>query len=252
MPAIMAISRQQTNLKAFGGYELSLLSEQGQRKIRPVLIAASVAFALLYFFSLQVKKIYIEQDLASRSLAGLSNEDINIVFFGRDALVTGTVASAREAAGLIDKVAHVWGVRKVNNQLYVSQLAAQDFENNNVAKKLIETGQVTLSGLEFPSSSAVLSEIAENKLNDVLQAMQAMPGAVFKVSGHTDAANTFALSLKRAEAVKAYLVQHGIQEKQLVTQGYGDRQPIADNRTTEGRRRNRRIDIIQLKPGMLN
>ncbi|HMQ11730.1 MAG TPA: OmpA family protein [Oligoflexia bacterium] len=249
------ISKQQNNINALGACEVSLLSQEGQRRIRPFFIAASVGFALLYFFSLQYNKFYIEQDLKSRSQASLSNEDIEVTFFGRDAVVTGTVTSAIEATQTINKIAQVWGVRKVNSQLYTLQTDAQEFKQGSLARQLLETGQVTLSDLEFSSDNESLKAPAKRKLDDLLRALVVLPGAVFKISAHTDsigeAAHNFKLSLKRAEAIKAYFIQHNVEEQQLVTHAYGENQPIADNRTAEGRRRNRRIDITQLKPSML-
>ncbi|MCI5071779.1 OmpA family protein [bacterium] len=250
----MAIAKQQADFKAFNEHELYLFSQEGQRKIRPVLVVVSTAFALLYFFSLQLNKRHIEQDLTARSMAGLSNENVNVSFEGRDATLTGTVLSEKEGADLVDKVAQVWGVRAVNNQLDIMPSLSQDLQVNQTAKQLLETGHVNLSGLQFSSASVDLSQQAKDKLDHLLEAIKLMPGAVFKVSGHTDAtgdsASNFSLSLKRAKSVKAYLVAQGVPQDQLIAQGYGDSQPVADNRTAVGREKNRRIEIVQLKPGM--
>jgi OOP family OmpA-OmpF porin len=65
--------------------------------------------------------------------------------------------------------------------------------------------------------------------------------------GHTDSIGTAAynlkLSLRRANAVKAYLVSKGIEANRIYTEGKGKSQPIADNRTKEGRAKNRRVEI---------
>jgi len=67
------------------------------------------------------------------------------------------------------------------------------------------------------------------------------------VTGHTDstgakAANE-ALSKRRAESVKAYLVEKGLNGERIVTKGVGDSQPVASNKTAAGRAQNRRVDI---------
>jgi OOP family OmpA-OmpF porin len=51
------------------------------------------------------------------------------------------------------------------------------------------------------------------------------------------------LSLRRAEAVKAYMVSKGIEANRVYTEGKGEKQPVADNKTTEGRAKNRRVEI---------
>ena len=65
--------------------------------------------------------------------------------------------------------------------------------------------------------------------------------------GHTDSVGTDAynqkLSIKRSEAVKAYLVSQGIEQSRVYTEGKGELQPVADNKTAEGRSKNRRVEI---------
>ena len=65
--------------------------------------------------------------------------------------------------------------------------------------------------------------------------------------GHTDAVGTDAynqkLSVSRSEAVKAYLVGKGIEKNRVYTEGKGEKQPVADNKSAEGRAKNRRVEI---------
>ena len=65
--------------------------------------------------------------------------------------------------------------------------------------------------------------------------------------GHTDSVGNDAynqkLSVRRAEAVKAFLVSKGIEKNRVYTEGKGEKQPVADNKTAEGRAKNRRVEI---------
>ena len=73
-----------------------------------------------------------------------------------------------------------------------------------------------------------------------------------KLSGHTDNEGTpeknMLLSEKRSNAVKNYLVKKGVKEDQIITEWFGQEQPIADNKTPKGRQKNRRVEMkIMLK-----
>jgi OmpA-OmpF porin, OOP family len=99
----------------------------------------------------------------------------------------------------------------------------------------------------FASNSAVVKAAGKAKLDDLVSKVKAINLEVIVAVGHTDnkgkdAANQ-ALSVRRAEAVKAYLVSRGIEKNRVYTEGKGSKQPVADNKTTEGRAKNNRVEI---------
>jgi outer membrane protein OmpA-like peptidoglycan-associated protein len=71
-----------------------------------------------------------------------------------------------------------------------------------------------------------------------------------EVAGHTDSANSdtynLDLSQRRADAVLNYFVSKGVETDRLSAKGYGEAEPIADNSTTEGRFKNRRVELRSL------
>lgn len=113
---------------------------------------------------------------------------------------------------------------------------------------VIEKGaKLTLDGIVFKSGSAQIDASSAPTLARAAAALAKAPDAKVEIAGFTDnkgkAAANKALSLKRAQAVKAYLVKLGADAKQLTTVGYGPEQPVADNATDAGRAQNRRIEF---------
>jgi len=99
----------------------------------------------------------------------------------------------------------------------------------------------------FDFDKAVLKPEAKAKLDDLVGKTSAVALEVIIAVGHTDSKGTDAynqkLSVKRSEAVKAYLVGKGIEKNRVYTEGKGEKQPVADNKTAEGRAKNRRVEI---------
>ena len=99
----------------------------------------------------------------------------------------------------------------------------------------------------FDFDKAVLKPEGRAKLDDLVGKVQGINLEVIIAVGHTDSVGTDAynqrLSIRRAEAVKAYLVSKGIERNRVYTEGKGEKQPVADNRTAEGRAKNRRVEI---------
>ncbi|MFC7459250.1 outer membrane protein OmpA [Hydrogenophaga defluvii] len=99
----------------------------------------------------------------------------------------------------------------------------------------------------FDFDKAVLKPEGKAKLDDLTSKVKGINLEVIIAVGHTDSVGGDAynqkLSVKRAEAVKAYLVSKGIETNRVYTEGKGEAQPVADNKTKEGRAKNRRVEI---------
>ena len=99
----------------------------------------------------------------------------------------------------------------------------------------------------FDFDKAVLKAEGKAKLDDLVGKVKGINLEVIIAVGHTDAVGADAynqkLSVQRAEAVKAYLVTKGIEKNRVYTEGKGEKQPVADNKTKEGQAKNRRVEI---------
>lgn len=108
---------------------------------------------------------------------------------------------------------------------------------------------LVLDGILFATNSATLQTESFPRLDRVVEYMTHKPSARILVSGHTDnvgnAATNRRLSQTRADAVREYLVSHGIDGSRVEAVGYGDQRPVASNDTEEGREQNRRIEAVE-------
>ena len=99
----------------------------------------------------------------------------------------------------------------------------------------------------FDFDKAVLKPEGKAKLDDLVAKVKGINLEVIIAVGHTDAVGADGynqkLSVKRSEAVKAYLVSKGIEKNRVYTEGKGEKQPVADNKTKDGRAKNRRVEI---------
>ena len=106
-----------------------------------------------------------------------------------------------------------------------------------------------LEGVNFESGKATITPDSHISLMKVVDIMETFTEATFKIVGHTDNVGSKdknkQLSADRAAAVKNFLVENGISESRIETEGMGDAKPVASNKTPEGRAQNRRIEFIR-------
>jgi OOP family OmpA-OmpF porin len=99
----------------------------------------------------------------------------------------------------------------------------------------------------FDFNKAVLKPEGKAKLDDLADKIKGINLEVVIAVGHTDSIGGDAynqkLSVRRAEAVKAYLITKGLEANRIYTEGKGKKQPVADNKTAEGRAKNRRVEV---------
>jgi outer membrane protein OmpA-like peptidoglycan-associated protein len=110
--------------------------------------------------------------------------------------------------------------------------------------------RLTLRGVNFELGKAVLLPISRDILEEVARSLVSNPEVRVEVGGHTDSTGSVALnerlSLARAESVKAFLVENGVEADRMEVRGYASTQPVASNRTASGRAQNRRVELRRI------
>ena len=105
--------------------------------------------------------------------------------------------------------------------------------------------------IQFDYNSAVLRTQGIQYLDHIATEMKKDQSARFILNGNASSEGTeshnMQLSIDRANSVKQYLVNSGIDGAQLQTKGYGAKKPIASNKTNKGRERNRRVEVKLIK-----
>ena len=110
---------------------------------------------------------------------------------------------------------------------------------------------VALQGVTFAAGKATLTPESEVVLRDVARQLAASPGTRVQVSGYTDNSGSRAtntrISQQRAEAVERFLEANGVSPAQVTAKGFGPANPVASNKTAEGRAKNRRVELTRIE-----
>lgn len=209
---------------------------------------ALVGLAILFFFTVRWGVPHIEGDLNTRCNIALAEQDYgwaSATADGRAVILAGYAPSEEhreQAAGL---VAGLPGVRKVVDKVEIREIRRRDPVAlcQEQVRSLLETRRI-----QFETASAAIESRSSGLLQEILEILESCPDANIQIGGHTDATGSqktnLELSQKRAESVKAYMIDHGIDADRLSAVGYGPSKPIASNSSESGRRKNRRIEFI--------
>lgn len=124
----------------------------------------------------------------------------------------------------------------------------QEVNLNELVAKLNKDGFLTLY-VNFDTNKATIKPESNKTLDDAAGVLKAASTLSITVAGHTDNVGApdanMKLSDERAKAVMSALVERGISAARLTAKGFGQTQPIADNRTEDGRAKNRRVELVK-------
>jgi outer membrane protein OmpA-like peptidoglycan-associated protein/opacity protein-like surface antigen len=146
------------------------------------------------------------------------------------------------------KICEPFSIREVIKEVVVEKVIIDTvYIRDAIVGAVQQQKAFVLDKVRFKFDKDVLTREAEIILDNVVNVFQEYPQYEFEIIGHTDSWGSdeynMDLSERRAIAVKKYLVNHGVDSTRLYTAGCGERKPIADNETSEGRAINRRIEF---------
>ncbi len=166
--------------------------------------------------------------------------------------MTSILVSALLAANLAFALNLPGSVKDAGKQ---ATTAAKDKANESALDAItnkLKNVQNEYGPILFKAGKAAVNPKCDKTMKRIAEIMSEYPGFHVQVDGHTDnkgkKEKNLQLSQQRADAVVKYLVdKKGVDAKRLSSKGFGDSQPIADNKTAKGREKNRRVDFTVTK-----
>jgi len=206
-----------------------------------VLTTTGSFFVCLLFVCIFLEASDIEQELGATAADAVSRQNLfwaSVEPSGQEIVLTGAAPdyASKKKAGQI--AAEVQGVTGVDNRIAIIGEAGtcQTEIDGYLARERVtfKKGKSDISESSYPVLGLIAS-IARNCDTRI------------EVASHTDAEGDAAINMKlsqrRADAVRKYLVQSGVDAEQVEARGYGETQPIADSSSDEGREANRRVEF---------
>jgi outer membrane protein OmpA-like peptidoglycan-associated protein len=164
------------------------------------------------------------------------------------------VSALYQAAHELDEAEHLSEFRQLVGQAGTHAVHAQQIcraakeKKNQPRKATDQTGAPADSVIYFSFDKSALTEQSKTVLDGVAQQMEQQPDAHLTVHGHTCSIGSGKynqlLSERRARSAQAYLLGHGLNQSDIKIRAHGERQPVHSNKTEEGRKKNRRVELI--------
>lgn len=225
------------------------------KPLLPVL-AGLLATAALTYLCANHHRPHFEADLTSRTQAALTAISIpkaDVSAEGQIVTLRGEAASEELRARAGAEAANVWGVEEVRNMLTVAppvpapKVLTAEEKVTAVSCQAEFTKLLAQEQIRFVTGQAIINPISYPLLNNLAAASGKCPVVSFEVGGHTDSDGppemNMVLSKSRADAVVDYLAKQGVPVDRMSAVGYGPNQPVADNKTPQGKQQNRRTEF---------
>ncbi|CUS36847.1 OmpA family protein [Candidatus Nitrospira nitrificans] len=180
---------------------------------------------------------------------GVMVERGSLIIDGRSLLVNGQVAGHREKAEILQALAPVIraGLRIEDRVVVASTATSPSAAVPLSALQLLLNQVLTKSSIEFEPKSATITATGQAALDQIIRLLRRAPDTPIEIAGHIDAGGdaefNMQLSRRRAEAVKQYLIGHGLSNP-FTAIGYGSTRPLSQAKSPSGLHRNERIELL--------
>lgn len=187
----------------------------------------------------QMRALAEEKIAVAREEAAIAHDSLNLEE-RRAALAERKASLARQEAQFV--TSHPTQTSQLEQRL--TDLGARETDRGLV---------LTLGDVLFESGQAKLTPDAMRKLYPLAAILKENPNRQINIEGHTDSSGSASinreLSQQRADAVRDFLVSVGVTPERITARGYGETNPVASNTNEEGRRENRRVEIVVMREG---
>lgn len=235
-----------------------------------IILLGLLLLVILGYFCIYKHWPKIQTDIDTRTHAALASANlnhINVGTDGRDIVLTGEVASEEIRQQAEEHARGVYGVRIVDNQLTVAApvpvIEPKPEPEPEPVKEVVQQPKLEAlpeytcqqdfdallsnNEIHFATNSADIDATSNSLLSELIEAANQCPEARIEIGGHTDSSGSddynLRLSQARASSIMSYFISNGIDATRLTAVGYGENNPIADNESTEGMAKNRRIEF---------
>lgn len=160
-----------------------------------------------------------------------------------------TALKFKREAGTVYAVVRLGnGGYRLHLEILEEKAMAQEVTANLLWENLKKDGFIALQ-INFDTNKAVIKPDSLPLVKQIVDLMKSQPGLKVSIEGHTDNQGTPAanktLSQDRAKAVVAAVAAEGVQAERMTAVGWGQEKPVADNRTEDGRAKNRRVELVK-------
>ena len=202
------------------------------------------------------KYTYSGVDEKKSALQIIRNFDTALRRSGAKMVVSAADSNGEEVTAFFEKQNVYANVTTWSHEYYLTLVTVKAMQqeveatSGTMLDELNKSGHVAVYGINFDTGKASITDDSGKVLEQVQKLLADNADLKLRIEGHTDdvgkAKDNLALSKKRAAAVKEWLVKHQVDGKRLTTEGYGASKPVGDNKTDEGKAKNRRVELVKL------
>ncbi len=225
----------------------------------------------LFFLPTEIPTVYIMSEDGRQLAVAYQNEDGFFVFKNLPSDQSyylkldqpDDAPMPDELKVLVEGEAIKKAVKGGDNKFHFATLTSEDAQQlsvkdaKDVEANIKETDKTVVTkvfqNLEFDANSENIRSSSNRGLEELAVLMKENPSWKLKLGGHTDNVQdedyNLMLSQKRVDAVKNYLVKAGISTDRIITKHFGEKYPIADNNTADGKQKNRRVEMLFIVSG---